>query len=75
LDPKVVFPWLTPQKAASYLGCHPDTLRRWRREGCGPRCSKRGKFIRYHVDDLDAWLRSLRAAGNTTGSQGSKEVS
>lgn len=59
-------PWRTPQKAAEYLDFHTDTLRRWRREGVGPPYSKHGKFIRYHVDDLDAWMRSLRVARQAT---------
>lgn len=75
LSPTVLFPWLDTKSAAKYLGCHPDTLRRWRRERIGPRCNKRGKFIRYHVDDLDAWIRSLPVAGNPDASQGAKEVS
>lgn len=75
MAPTVLFPWLTTQAAAKYLGCHPDTLRRWRREGCGPLCNKRGKFIRYHVDELDNWIRSLPVAGSPDASQGAKEVS
>jgi hypothetical protein len=75
LSPTVLFPWLDTKSAAKYLGCHPDTLRRWRREGCGPRCNKRGKFIRYHVDELDNWIRSLPVAGNPDASLGAKEVS
>lgn len=50
--------WVSTKEAASFLDIHPDTLRRWRREGIGPRYSKIGRLIRYHVDTLDDWLRS-----------------
>lgn len=50
--------WLSTKEAARFLGIHPDTLRRWRREGIGPRYSRIGRLIRYHVDTLDEWLRS-----------------
>ena len=53
--------WLTPQDAAKYLQIHVDTLRRYRRLGTGPSCSQIGRLIRYHTDELDAWLRSHQA--------------
>jgi hypothetical protein len=64
-----VFPWLDTKSAAKYVLSHADTLRRWRREGCGPSFSKRGKFIRYHVEELDAWLRSHQVASNAEASE------
>jgi hypothetical protein len=33
-------------------------LRKWRREGKGPRFLKLGRLIRYLVRDVDAWLEA-----------------
>jgi predicted DNA-binding transcriptional regulator AlpA len=33
-------------------------LRKWRREGRGPRFLKLGRLVRYLVGDVDAWLHS-----------------
>lgn len=52
-------PWMATEEAAKYLGRQPGTLRRWRSEGGGPvfhRISH--KLIRYHVNDLDGFVRN-----------------
>lgn len=51
---------LDERDAARYLGYRPITLRAWRREGRGPAYHRAGRSIRYHLDDLDAWLRARR---------------
>lgn len=33
-------------------------VRKWRRQGTGPRFLKLGRLIRYRVKDVDAWLDS-----------------
>jgi len=33
-------------------------LRKWRRQGTGPRFLKLGRLVRYLVKDVDAWLNS-----------------
>jgi predicted DNA-binding transcriptional regulator AlpA len=33
-------------------------LRKWRREGTGPRFLRLGRCVRYLVSDVDMWLRS-----------------
>ena len=33
-------------------------LRKWRREGKGPRFLKLGRLIRYFVQNVDAWLQA-----------------
>lgn len=54
--------WLNPQETAARIGMHPVTLAQWRRKGRGPRFEKLGSSrtarIRYHVEDVDAWMRS-----------------
>lgn len=38
-------------------------LRKWRREGKGPRFLKIGRLIRYLVRDVDAWLEAHAVDG------------
>lgn len=49
-------PWLRPIEAAAYLGLKPRTLESWRATGKGPAFRGGGKGIRYHVNDLDAFV-------------------
>jgi hypothetical protein len=50
---------LTTAQAAAYLGRSPRTLQNWRNNlKTGPKYSGRGKGIRYHVRDLDAWIKA-----------------
>lgn len=51
-------PWLDTAAAARYLGKEPGTLKGWRSKGEGPTFfAVSRQFIRYHVDDLDAFVR------------------
>ncbi len=51
-------PWLDTEAAAAYLSSTPGTLRTWRAQGEGPRYHViHGKSVRYHVDELDAFVR------------------
>ena len=64
MGPNTVPPWLTPKEAARHVGLHPDTLRRLRREGRGPRFSRVGRrLIRYSLDALNEWLTSHEGKG------------
>ena len=49
-------PWLAPAQAAAYLRVSVRTLEVWRAAGNGPEYRRRGRFIRYHLDALDAFL-------------------
>ncbi len=51
-------PWLTPHQAAEYLNSTIGSLKTWRAQGRGPRFHGKRRFVRYHTDDLDAFLRS-----------------
>lgn len=55
-------PWLNTDLAAAYLSVSAGTLRNWRTAGCGPRYRTVGRIVRYHVDDLDAFLLEGAAA-------------
>jgi hypothetical protein len=51
------------RKASVSIGA----LRKWRREGRGPRFLKLGRLIRYLVGDVDIWLRSRAFGGSQHG--------
>lgn len=54
-------PWFDTEAAAAYLRREPGTLKGWRSKGEGPRFyTVNGQLIRYHVDDLDAFVRGGR---------------
>ena len=50
-----MYPWFTPREAAFYLGIALGTLRNWTSQRSIP-FVKRGRFVRYHRDELDQWL-------------------
>lgn len=49
---------LTSLEVARILRVSGDTVRRWRREDTGPTYILVGGLIRYHRDDVDAWLEA-----------------
>lgn len=50
-------PWLDTEAAAAYLGSTAGTLKNWRATGRGPRYRiVQDRLIRYHRDDLDAFV-------------------
>ena len=50
-------PFLNTAQAAHYVGLAERTLETMRGQGAGPAFRRHGRFIRYHIDDLDAWSR------------------
>lgn len=48
-------PFLNTAQAAFYVGLSRRTLEKMRLIGGGPRFRKHGRYVRYHIDDLDAW--------------------
>jgi hypothetical protein len=48
------------EAAARYLALEAHTLECYRSLGGGPAYHKFGKWVRYAVDDLDAWAKSCR---------------
>lgn len=63
-------PFLSTAQAAHYLGLSQRTLEDWRGEGLGPRSRRHGRFVRYHIDDLDAWSKGEQAAQDFGRPQG-----
>jgi len=47
---------LTEGEAAELLAIKPDTLRRWRWSGGGPKYRKMGRAVRYAPRDLTAFM-------------------
>lgn len=50
-------PYLIPKEAAKYLRVEPQTLAKMRLRKRGPLYHQHGRLIRYHIADLDAWLK------------------
>ena len=48
-------PFLNTKQAAFYVGLSARTLEKMRTWGRGPRYRKHGRYVRYHITDLDAW--------------------
>lgn len=55
---------LTEKQVAEILAIEPATLRRWRWSGSGPRFRKIGSAVRYHPEDVTAFID--KAARNST---------
>ena len=51
-------PFLTTKEAAFYLGLKPHTLVKMRMEERGPTHRHHGRYIFYHIDDLEAWSKA-----------------
>jgi excisionase family DNA binding protein len=52
-------PILTAEEAAGHLRIHTKTLQKMAREGVVPGI-RMGKYWRFHLSALDAWVRSLQ---------------
>ena len=50
-----VSPFLNTAQAAFYIGLTKRTLEKMRVRGAGPIYRKHGRYVRYHIDDLNAW--------------------
>lgn len=58
LDTSKQSPWKDSEQAATYLSCSAGTLKTWRSRGEGPSYHViQDKLIRYHLNDLDAFVR------------------
>lgn len=51
-------PFLNTRQASYYLGLSARYLERLRSRGTGPVFRRHGRFVLYHIDDLDAWSRA-----------------
>lgn len=53
-------PFLTTKEAAYYLRLSPRTLEKMRVTGSGPNYRKHGRYVRYNINDLNAWSENGR---------------
>jgi len=60
-------PFLNTGQAAYYVGLARQTLEKMRREGRGPRFRKHGRYVRYHIADLDAWSEASGSQPDSGG--------
>lgn len=51
-------PWVDTEGVADRTGVPVKTVRAWRYRKTGPPGYKIGRHVRYHVDEVDAWMRS-----------------
>ena len=54
-DAKRHSPFLSTAQAAHYVNLSRRTLEKMRCNGAGPEYRKHGRYVRYHIDALDAW--------------------
>ena len=54
-------PFLSTEQAAFYLGLSPRRMQQMRASACGPEFRRHSRFVRYHIDDLDAWSEMSRS--------------
>jgi len=52
--------YINDVEAAKLLSASPQTLRNWRHIGRGPAYSKRGRMVRYRVQDLLNFMKERR---------------
>ena len=60
---------MSVSEAAAYLGVSPASLRKWSNSGLVPTYRTPGGQRRYSVEDLDAFMRSMREPGRGAGQQ------
>jgi excisionase family DNA binding protein len=52
--------YISTRQLAEMVGCHVDTLQRWRTAGSGPVPTKIGRLWKYEMADVDQWLQQER---------------
>ena len=62
-------PFLNTAQAAFYIGLSRRTLEKMRLTGDGPRFRKHGRYVRYHINDLDAWSEDERRSSTSDPGQ------
>lgn len=61
---KLTAEFLADTDVAERMPVSVHTLRKWRREGRGPKFFRIGALVRYRAEDLDAWLTSRPSGGD-----------
>lgn len=50
-------PFLSTAQAAFFVGLSRRTLEKMRVQGLGPVYRKHGRYVRYHIADVEAWSK------------------
>jgi hypothetical protein len=58
-------PFLTTKQAAHYLLLSSRTLEKMRMSASGPSFRKHGRYVRYHIRDLESWSKGLGGIANS----------
>ena len=56
-------PFLNTEQAGFYLGLSARKLQAMRAMGEGPPFRRHSRYVRYHIDDLDAWSKGIASPG------------
>ena len=51
-------PFLSTAQAAFFVGLSRRTLEKMRVQGLGPVYRKHGRYVRYHIADVEAWSKA-----------------
>ncbi|PRD40604.1 DNA-binding protein [Phyllobacterium phragmitis] len=62
-------PFLNTAQAAFYIGLYSRTLEKLRIRGGGPKYRKHGRYVRYHIDELDDWSKDCTRDAVSEGAQ------
>jgi predicted DNA-binding transcriptional regulator AlpA len=62
MEPTVAL-YLTEENTSKRINVSRSALRKWRRQGAGPRYVKLGRLVRYSVAELENWLAANLAGG------------
>lgn len=60
-------PFLSTEQAAFYLGLSARKLQQMRATSTGPSFRRHSRYVRYHIDDLDAWSKGEGEQGRRHG--------
>ena len=52
-------PFLSTEQAGFYLGLSARKLQAMRGAGTGPSFRRHSRYVRYHIDALDAWSKGV----------------
>ncbi len=61
-------PWMTVEQLAEYLSVSPGTIRNWVSQKYIPH-ARRGRVVRFHRRQIDAWLAADACPGRPTIAQ------
>ncbi|CDX57973.1 conserved hypothetical protein [Mesorhizobium plurifarium] len=65
-------PFLNTAQAAFYVGLSQRTLEKMRLKGHGPKFRKHGRFVRYHIDELEDWSKGQPKGSDADDNRGGR---